>query len=81
MKEIFKSGDILRSTRCFLHKAWDLPGGASWQETLERAVVLVGSYVDIGLDDPVEWNREWELSARYERWQIECNFILTLNFL
>ena len=64
VKEIFKSGDIIRSTRCFTHVAWGLPSGASWQQTLEKAVVLVGSYVDIGLDDPVEWNSEWELAAR-----------------
>ena len=68
VKEIFKSGDVLRSTRCFLHEPWGLPRGATWQEILERAIVLVGSYADIGLNDPVEWNHEWELSARYGRW-------------
>ena len=64
MKDIFKSGDVIRSTRCFTHGDWGLPSGASWQETLERAIVLAGSYVDIGLDDPVEWNELWELAAR-----------------
>ena len=64
MKDIFKSGDIVRSTRCFTHGDWELPSGATWQETLEKAIVVTGSYVDIGLDDPVEWNRELELAIR-----------------
>ena len=62
--EIFRSGDVLKSTRCFMHDVWGLPRSATWQQVLERAIVLAGSYVDIGLDDPVEWNVEWELSAR-----------------
>ena len=64
MKDIFKSGDIIRSTRCFIHGDWGLLSGATWQETLEKAIVVTGSYVDIGLDDPVEWNRELELAIR-----------------
>ena len=62
--EIFTSGDMLRSVRCFTHEVWGLARDATWQDVLERAVELVGSYVDIDLDDPVEWNVVWELSAR-----------------
>ena len=62
--EIMKSGDVLKSTRCFTHDVWGLAKDATWQDVLEKAVVLVGSYVDIGLDDPVEWNPVWELAAR-----------------
>ena len=62
--EIFRSGDMLKSTRCYTHEVWGLARDATWQEVLERAVELAGSYVDIGLDDPVEWNVWWELSAR-----------------
>ena len=62
--EILRSGDILKGIRCFTHDAWGLARSATWQDVLERAVVLVGFYVDIGLDDPVEWNEWWELSAR-----------------
>ena len=62
--EIFRSGDMLKSTRCFAHDVWGLARDATWQDVLERAVELTGSYIDIGLNDPVEWNMWWELSAR-----------------
>ena len=64
MKDIFKSGDVIGSTRCFIHGDWGLPCGATWQETLEKAIVIAGSYIDIGMDDPVEWSRELELAVR-----------------
>ena len=62
--EIFRSGDMLKSTRCFTHEVWGLARDATWQDVLERAVELTGSYIDIGLNDPQEWNVWWELSAR-----------------
>ena len=62
--EIFRSGDMLKSTRCFTHKVWGLAKDATWQDVLEKAVELTGSYTNIGLNDPVEWNMWWELSAR-----------------
>ena len=55
---------MLKSTRCFTHAIWDLPADADWTDVLHRAVVLVGSDVDIEVDVSVEWNEWWETSAR-----------------
>ena len=60
--EIFESSDVLKSTRCFKQNPWDLHANADWQDVLDRAVVLLGSCH--GLDEPVEWNLDWEQSAR-----------------
>lgn len=57
-----ESGDMIGSTRCFAHKAWDLHITADWTEVLHRAVQLVGS--DVENDSAIDWNYDWEVAAR-----------------
>ena len=61
---IWRSNDVLKSTRCYTHACWDLAVDADWADVLERAVKLVGSDMDVEVDRDVEWNEWWETSAR-----------------
>ena len=55
---------MLKGTRCYTHAVWDLREDADWTDVLERAFVLVGSDVNIEMDDAVEGNVEGERAAR-----------------